>query len=159
MKNEANLIREELKKLNISNKQVSVRSDYNSVNLSIKDISIDAKQIEEIAKKYEKVHYCEITQEILSGGNSFVFVSYDWKVERDIKESKEFAELKEKVLPKLNEIEGNYGVEIAKGFWVFKNWNGSYRIGEDFYEGGLNFHNAEEVVFRLYKAIKQNKVQ
>jgi hypothetical protein len=38
---------------------------------------IPLHQVEEYMSKYERVHRCEFTGDILAGGNQFVFVRYD----------------------------------------------------------------------------------
>jgi len=74
-------IRQALKAKGITNKQVSVKSKSysmgSSIHVTIKDLSISRKMVEEIANKKESVRRCEVTHEILSGGNQFVFVDYD----------------------------------------------------------------------------------
>jgi hypothetical protein len=77
--NEAKEIRVELKnKLGYNSRQVSVRTDGCAIRVNVKDKSIDLKPIKEIARKYEDISRCEYTHEILSGGNTFVFVNYSW---------------------------------------------------------------------------------
>jgi len=39
-------------------------------------LAIDIKEIEQLAKGYENYECDEVTGEILSGGNTFVFVNY-----------------------------------------------------------------------------------
>lgn len=46
--------------------------------ITIKDLAIDIKEIEQLAKGYESYERDEFTGEILSGGNTFVFVNYDY---------------------------------------------------------------------------------
>jgi hypothetical protein len=75
MKEQAKSLRAELKKLNFSNKQISVVSDYSRILVQIKDQEIDIKDIENIAKKYESIGRDEFGG-ILSGGNDYVFVQY-----------------------------------------------------------------------------------
>jgi len=40
----------------------------------IKDESIDKEAVEKIAYPFEEVDRCEVTGEVLAGGNTFVFV-------------------------------------------------------------------------------------
>ena len=71
-------IRQELKQLGYNNKKVSVRCDGGSINVILKFIpnTEQVKEVKKVAEKFEKIHYDEATGEILSGGNTFVFVEY-----------------------------------------------------------------------------------
>ena len=77
---EAKRIRTELKARGISTKQVSVRThNYSmgsSLNIRIKDPKGLKSLVEKIANESERVSRCEVSGEILSGGNRFVFVDY-----------------------------------------------------------------------------------
>lgn len=79
-------IREELKKLGYNNRLVSVREDQGGLNwsfeITVKDLNINLKPIQEIADKYKQIDKCEASGEILNGGNLYIFVEYDWKLER-----------------------------------------------------------------------------
>lgn len=69
-------IRQVLKEHGYSNRKVGVRYDGYAILLTIKDLSINIKEIEKLTKGYESYERDEITGEILSGGNTFVFVDY-----------------------------------------------------------------------------------
>lgn len=77
-------IRQKLKEAGYSSKRVSVTSSRggydSSVRIKVKDLTANIERIKEIASGYEKFSRDEITQEILEGGNTFVFVEYDWEV-------------------------------------------------------------------------------
>ena len=75
----AKIIRQELKQeLNLNRTKVSVRAPhYGCINVTIKDMDVCIDQVEAIANKQQYYTRCEVTQEILSGGNMFVFVDYD----------------------------------------------------------------------------------
>jgi hypothetical protein len=47
-----------------------------AIRITIKSPEVDAKRAEEIAKGAERIHRCEITGEILGGGNRYVDVTY-----------------------------------------------------------------------------------
>lgn len=79
MKEKAKKLRKELKKEGWTSKDISVRSSSGNLSVKIKNTNINIEIVEKIAKKYESVSYCEQTQEILSGGNDFVSISYDWE--------------------------------------------------------------------------------
>lgn len=68
-------IRTELKELGFNSKKVSVRKkDSNAVVVTLKDESIDREAIEQVAYKHQDVGYCEVSGEILAGGNTYVSV-------------------------------------------------------------------------------------
>ena len=79
-----NAIRKELKAEGITSKDVSVRvrdSLYDTaVSIKIKNPKIKKSKVEEIAKKYQFVEHDERTYEILAGGNTYIFVDYEYGV-------------------------------------------------------------------------------
>jgi hypothetical protein len=79
-KEKAENIRIQLKKIGLKRNDVSVRIPHCGC-IRVKIISDLARKfsdkIKEIAKSFEKVDYCHVTHEILSGGNCFIFVSDD----------------------------------------------------------------------------------
>lgn len=79
----AQKIRTEIKALGYTAKKVSVRCNScgysNSIRITIKDIAIPEKAIEEIANKYESIRYDEYG-EILEGANLYIFVEYDYDI-------------------------------------------------------------------------------
>lgn len=160
--NPAEEVRKALKQKGITSRQVGVRSDGNSLNIRIKDLSVCAEMVSEIAKKFERIDYCHLTQEILCGGNYFVSVSYSWEAEKRIKDSPEFLALKEKIAQKLTTIEGNRGVDIVEGFTVFKAQNGwSYQATIDWKPDQYwhHFGGAEDVALELYRDQAQGKIK
>jgi len=76
LKEKAKAIREKLKAEGI---KASVRKSRGSaINVDIKDLSADRKRVEEVARQFERINRCEYSNEILAGGNDFVFVQYDY---------------------------------------------------------------------------------
>lgn len=73
-------IRKELKEHGYNNRRVGVSYDGYAIWLNIKELVIDKKEIENIAMKYENYSIDERTGEILQGGNTFVFVDYDYRL-------------------------------------------------------------------------------
>jgi len=69
-------IRNALKAEGYTSRMVSVRQASGSVRVEIKDADIDFASVKDIAESFESIRRCEVTQEILRGGNTFVFVSY-----------------------------------------------------------------------------------
>ena len=75
-------MRAELKKLGYNSKQVSVRGGYCgysvSADITIKDLKADRKAIEKVCKKFQSIDYDCASGEILEGGNTYIFVKYDY---------------------------------------------------------------------------------
>ena len=157
--NEAAEIRKELKAIGITSRQVSVRSD-SSVNISIKDLAISIEKVKEIAMKYESVSRCHMSGEILSGGNTFVFVDYSWKAEEAAKETEEYKKLLALAEAAVASIDGNSGVEIVPGFVLFKNYNDRLQASVKWsnQNGPWEFFNsARDVAMDLYRSQLQGK--
>lgn len=69
-------IRSNLKAAGIPAKAVSVRSRHTgSVEVVVKSLAVDFRKVKEIAQQEENIRRCEATGEILSGGNTYVFVT------------------------------------------------------------------------------------
>lgn len=69
------IIRKELKeKYGYNNRMVSVKSSLYAIKVRCKVDGLDKKGIYRIANKFRSVDYDEITGEILSGGNTYVFI-------------------------------------------------------------------------------------
>jgi hypothetical protein len=78
-KERAREIRRELKERGI---RASVRCRHcgysDAIDIRIKDLGADYEEVERIARSHESVRRCEYSHEILSGGNRYVSVSYDY---------------------------------------------------------------------------------
>lgn len=77
-------IRAELKRVRgWTSSQISVKSDSysmgSSIDVTIKAAGIKLAVVKEIAKEFERVRRCEYSGEILSGGNRYVSVKFDWE--------------------------------------------------------------------------------
>jgi hypothetical protein len=70
------LIRAALKATGIKRNAVSVRGNYTSIHCVIKDADVAYKVVSDAAYAHQKIHYCEYSGEILSGGNTYVNVEY-----------------------------------------------------------------------------------
>ncbi|GIJ95429.1 hypothetical protein CAPN002_26470 [Capnocytophaga stomatis] len=81
-----NAIRTQLKELGYSNRQISVQQKFAGfeevIRIIFKFMPSDElfEQVKQLARKYKSVDYCERSGEILSGGNTFVDVSIDWRI-------------------------------------------------------------------------------
>jgi hypothetical protein len=100
-----------LKDAGYNSRRVSIRSKGNSFRLIIRCGDVDPDQVERIARNYQTIHRCEATQEILSGGNTFVFVDWDRNVKLAIGEQSMYRELLTKEV--LSEATDFQGVSIG----------------------------------------------
>jgi len=95
----AKIVRKSLKEIGITSKQVSVKSSYcgysDKLSINIKDLSISKQTIEGIAKKFEEYERDERSGEILEGGNTYVFIDFDYQTLRSAEEE---------MMPKAKEI-------------------------------------------------------
>ena len=107
-------IRAELKAAGIPARAVSVRvSDAGyetAVRVKIKDINVDRDVVERIAKQYREVDRDERSGEILAGGNTFVFVDYDYDVLKSATEK--YMEQAQEIIDSNNKEPG-VGVDAA----------------------------------------------
>lgn len=73
-------IRAALKERGYTSRQVSVKASRaslcSSIDIQIKDASVSRNLVEAIAEPYESISRCSITGDILSGGNTYLHVSY-----------------------------------------------------------------------------------
>ncbi len=77
-----NEIKKEIKTtLGYNTRDLSVRVDHSSINISVKSCDVSVAKVTAIVEKYRSVDRCQYTGEILSGGNTYVFVSYSHKME------------------------------------------------------------------------------
>lgn len=63
-----------IKELGYNSRQVSVKSDGCAFRVTVRDPKINMQKVEAAVKPLEDISYDEATQEILSGGNTFIFV-------------------------------------------------------------------------------------
>lgn len=118
-KDKAKLIRKELKNKGITSKQVSVRTDNScldsSITCTIKDLSVPKELVEKIARRQEHLYRDHYSGEILSGGNTFIFVNFDWEILDKAKE--EFRCLAEAIKPGLIAETKTHEVIFIDGHW------------------------------------------
>ena len=82
-------IRSTLKKAHgWSSRQVSVRSEYfsmgSSIDVIVKDPAIPLPVVKAVAEQAESIRRCEVSGEILSGGNRYVSVRYSHEAQQTI---------------------------------------------------------------------------
>lgn len=88
-KSDAAAIRKELKAAGYNSRRVSVRTDYysmgSSIYATIRDSGVDAVKVTEIVERIgEHISRCEITNDILGGGNTYTHVSYHEDVRAEL---------------------------------------------------------------------------
>ena len=93
------VIRQELKKeLGYNSRQVSIKSKPGGYSYSfiftIRDKNVNYDKVNEFAHKYKSVSRCEYSGEILSGGNTYITVTFSDKL-KDEMENKHFLKLRE----------------------------------------------------------------
>lgn len=151
-KTKAQEVAAKLKAIGITNKQVSCRGDYNSINCRVKDLSIDLEVVKNIAEEYEKIDRCEYSGEILAGGNTYVSVTYDYDTEREHSKSEKFQQLKAEIKQKLDAISGNLCAELF-GAVAYRTPTNNLCLswekpnGSNEYEG---YHNLESLTWSVY---------
>src|SRR5262249_28711190 len=72
----ADKLRVALKSAGFSARQVTVRQRHSTLDVTIRDATVSQTQVKAIAGAFESVRRCEVTGEVLLGGNVFVSVEY-----------------------------------------------------------------------------------
>lgn len=87
---ESKEIKNYLKEKGIDTRKVSIRHEYpgysEAFNITIKDINVSASEVEKLAKHFEYYETDERTGEILAGGNTFIYVNYDYDIIKELNE-------------------------------------------------------------------------
>lgn len=82
----AAIVRKSLKEIGITSKQVSVKSAYSGyddkLTINIKDLTVSRQAVENIARQFEEYERDERSGEILQGGNTYIFIDYDYDARR-----------------------------------------------------------------------------
>ena len=83
-------IRNQLKEKGYNSRQVSVKAKAvmydDSITVTIKDLTIPFKVVNDIAEKYESIRYDEYCGEVLNGCNTYVRVCFDYDAIRQERE-------------------------------------------------------------------------
>lgn len=95
-----------LKENGIETQNIRITSS-SSINVKLLDPNLDFDQIEKLLKdKYESYQRDEGSGEILSGGNTFVFIEYDYDVVQSISQ-----ELHPTIRPFLEKCSGQWSIQ------------------------------------------------
>ena len=131
-KERSGAIRNILKKAGYKLRDFSIRSRdcgySDETRIHVKNLSIKTKEIENLVKGFEEVERDEYSGEILSGGNTYIFVDYDYDTLYNEGErlKGEIAEILNKVEEEAESNENNYAyfelgdlrLEFYKGVWT-----------------------------------------
>lgn len=78
------VIRDEIKSLGYSRKQVSVRNERcgysTSIKITVHDLTVNYSKIDEIGKNHKSIRHCEVTGDVLEGANTYISVDYNSNV-------------------------------------------------------------------------------
>jgi len=122
-------IKNDLKNNNykLSDFSIKTKSSFadTTILINIKNISINITNINKLLNKYEKYDMCERSYEILSGGNVFLFISYDYDML--LNASKEFDQLATEIYNNnINLKNTNYVKRLLDSDNTDQNYNISY---------------------------------
>jgi hypothetical protein len=105
-------IRTALKAMGYSSREISVRGESysmgSSITVTVKVRGVDLKAIKAVAEKAQRIDRCELTGEILTGGNRFVEVDYSWELVRELS-----AQVRAEAEVALASMKANPGVAVA----------------------------------------------
>jgi hypothetical protein len=128
----AKAIRTELKQAHgLTGRDVSVRSEYfsmgSSINIRVKATEkgnkLSLKWLSKIAREHESISRCEITNEILSGGNRYVSVTRESEGEKAVGDP--YLEATRQAMAEVSETSI---VPISKSCGIGRMHAGAYRI-------------------------------
>jgi hypothetical protein len=134
-------------------RKVSVRTDYysmgSSIDVTIRDADVKIADVEAIAEQAERIHRCEITGEILGGGNRYIHARYSDDAEKVLR-ARGLPEI-EATVARLATLPQGHGLDIpGTGFALFRGMNGygftlyreSSRIAECYDAGDVAYRIA-----------------
>lgn len=128
-----------LKQHGIDSSKISIKRENcgysESYHIKIKDITIDKNEVENILKKFEYYTRDEKTCEILEGGNTYIFVEYDYNTLNEA--NNQYNNL---IIDLINdELKKHVKVDIE----AWENGNGAVRISENImiYRENINWYS------------------
>jgi hypothetical protein len=72
----ANHLRAALKEAGFNARRATVKGHHSALYVTIRDASVSLTKVKAIAAPFERVHRCEVSGEILAGGNVFLSCAY-----------------------------------------------------------------------------------
>jgi hypothetical protein len=146
-------LRKAYKALGWSSRKISVKSEYfsmgSSIDVTVKDASVDFAKVRTMAEGAEQIRRCEITHEILSGGNLYVGVALSRDVEQEI--AADHLEACEAAVLELDNLGPNIHADVARTKCTISRENAwSYRVWNDG-RAGMNVNDGR--VAALYVAL------
>lgn len=110
-KEAAAALRKTLKAAGLNAHKVSVRTDYYSMGsalrVTVRDPAVPLATVRGLATAQERIDRCEVTGEILNGGNRYVEVSYSHEARASLRDS--WLPLAEQALADLAEAQERHG--------------------------------------------------
>lgn len=145
-------IRELLKKEGFKRTDISVRNvrctTDTIIRVEIKNPYINRQQVDDLLKHFNDVGIDERTGEILSGGNTFVSVEWQYGIFDEVK--KEFLEFAENVLS----TKETY-VEFLPGLWLYREYKfnefNKFEIRQSNKTGYKKVNNADDLAVYIFK--------
>lgn len=138
-------IQERLKKAGIEKKSYSISAKNSgsstSVAIKVKNLAVRIGKVESIAKGYESYEVDQANGEILQGGNTFIFVSYD----RDVLDNES-----QKFMQKASEIFGHGFAEV-----MAREQDGTRLVYIDYdkSEGRLEVMGSKSAAYHHYESL------
>lgn len=123
-------IRLALKAKGYSSRQVSVRAESfsmgSAIRITIKDSAVPRSLVREIAEPHESIRRCEITGDILSGGNTYL--SIDYTREARLALAKDYIDAVQDAFSKVTDL--SLIPVDGTPFMVGRGWNGGVSVLE-----------------------------
>ena len=150
MTTKAQELAKKLKANGITAKQVSCKAKNGSIRCNIKDVKIDPEVVKSLGDEFEHVRYCEYSQEILSGGNTFVFVQYDWEMESATRKTPEFNALRDELSAKLDATSGNECCKIGDALFYKNGCNIGLQFNKKDRLSYEPYHNLDSLTWSVF---------
>lgn len=138
-----------------NSRKISVKADNysmgSSVDVTIKDPAIPLEVVKQVAQQHEHVRRCEVTHEILSGGNTYVSVRYSDEATKII--SAPWVEPLRAAIAELDTLPEHLHANIpgTSRVTLSREMNGSLRIWGDGM-GGMHINDDEHGAFYVAEA-------
>lgn len=169
-KERAAQMRKEFKALGWNSKKIGVRTEYfsmgSAIHVTVKDASVDYATAKRIAEAFERIHRCEITGEILNGGNCYLHFGMTEEVKA--KKAEPFLPAVEAAMKEVEALIGNATTLIPVG-------DTGYYLGQDRRTGwgcslwdetsctGRTYprdeHGARAIALEIAMMVPKNKVE